>query len=165
MAAPVGDSDAVLEVSRRRGLSWAVLAVITALAAGMLVAACGGGDDEETTPPAANGTTEQEEQESGGEEGEGEPEGGAAGGIEAAAGNPGAGSQIFSQNCAVCHGAQGSGAATGPDLQQPELAQEEEAVVSQIVEGGGGMPAFGEQLSDQEIADVAAFVIKDVSQR
>jgi mono/diheme cytochrome c family protein len=30
--------------------------------------------------------------------------------------------------------------------------------VEQIRNGGGGMPAFGDRLSDQEIADVAAFV-------
>lgn len=171
MAAPVADSGVALEERRKSGFTWAALAATVALAVGALAAGCGGGGDEETTPPAANGTTERDEQEPGAEageeadEGEGEPEGGTAGGIDASAGNPNAGSQIFSQNCAVCHGAQGGGGATGPDLQEPELAQEEEAVVTQIVEGGGGMPAFGEQLSDQEIADVAAFVIKDVSQR
>ena len=30
--------------------------------------------------------------------------------------------------------------------------------MAQVQNGGGGMPAFGDRLSDQEIADVAAFV-------
>jgi mono/diheme cytochrome c family protein len=35
-----------------------------------------------------------------------------------------------------------------------------DAAVEQITNGGGVMPAFGEQLSDQQIRDLAAYVVE-----
>jgi mono/diheme cytochrome c family protein len=36
-------------------------------------------------------------------------------------------------------------------------------VIAQVTNGGGGMPAFGDQLDDQQIRDVAAFVTERVA--
>ena len=73
-----------------------------------------------------------------------------------------AGATVFAENCAGCHGETGLGGPGGPDLTTMPLAQTEEGTVEQVTNGGGGMPAFGDQLSEKEISDVAAFVVQDV---
>lgn len=85
------------------------------------------------------------------------PTGGEEGG-----GDPAAGETIFAENCAVCHGEDGHGGAGGPDLRTMPLAQTEEGAIQQVTNGGGGMPPFGEQLSEEEISDVAAFVVQEI---
>jgi mono/diheme cytochrome c family protein len=45
----------------------------------------------------------------------------------------------------------------GPNLDESTL--DLDAVVTQVEEGGGGMPPFGGQLSEEDIANVAAFVV------
>jgi mono/diheme cytochrome c family protein len=81
----------------------------------------------------------------------------AAGG---AAGDPAAGKEVFlgAAACGGCHTLSdaGSGGQVGPDLDALEPSYD--AVVSQVTNGGGGMPAFGETLSEQQIDDVAAYV-------
>ena len=77
-------------------------------------------------------------------------------------GQPAAGREVFGQNCASCHGGDGGGG-TGPKLAGERAYTDAEVVVSQIREGGGGMPAFGDQLSEQELADVSAFVVKELA--
>jgi mono/diheme cytochrome c family protein len=49
----------------------------------------------------------------------------------------------------------------GPNLD--ELKPSFDAVVSQVTNGGGGMPAFADQLSEQEINDLAAYVTESTS--
>lgn len=147
-------------------LRWSALGLIAAVLALGLLAACGDDGGEETVAPPTE-TTAPEEETTAPEEEEGEADGEEAepeaGGIQVSEGDPSAGKAIFADNCAVCHGSGGTGGNVGPPLDDPQLAQEEEAVVNQIVEGGGGMPPFGDELSDQEIADVAAFVVEDVA--
>ena len=104
-----------------------------------------GGDE------AASEEGSQEEEPVGSVEGEG------AGG-----GDPAAGQAVFAENCAGCHGDDGHGGPGGPDLTTMPLAQTEEGAVQQVTNGGGGMPPFGEQLSEGEITDVAAFVVQEV---
>lgn len=90
-------------------------------------------------------------------------EGGAMeGGEEAAGGDPEAGAEVFATNCSVCHGEDGHGGAGGPDLTTMPKAQNEPEAIDQVTNGGGGMPAFGEQLSEEEIQNVAAFVVQKV---
>jgi alcohol dehydrogenase (cytochrome c) len=79
----------------------------------------------------------------------------AAGG---AAGDAAAGRSVFASNCSVCHGLDGRGGNGGPDLTRIPAAHTMDGVVRQVTNGGGGMPAFGGQLSDSEIQDVAAYV-------
>ncbi|MCW2952846.1 MAG: quinonprotein alcohol dehydrogenase [Conexibacter sp.] len=76
----------------------------------------------------------------------------------AAAGDATAGRTVFADNCSVCHGDRGTGGNGGPDLTSIPGARRVPTVVRQVTGGGGGMPAFGGQLSDRQIADVAAYV-------
>jgi len=106
------------------------------------------------------------EAEAGGEEGgaEGsEGEGGAEEGGTAAAGSPEAGAAVFSENCSTCHGATGEGGNGGPDLNTMPLAKTEEGVIQQVTNGGGGMPPFGGTLSEEEIKNVAAYVVQEIT--
>jgi mono/diheme cytochrome c family protein len=73
--------------------------------------------------------------------------------------DPAAGKSVFaSAGCGSCHTleAAGSSGTIGPNLD--DLAPDYDAIVEQVTNGGGGMPAFGGQLSEQQIQDVAAFV-------
>jgi cytochrome c6 len=106
------------------------------------------GDEAAETQPMEGGTgaTETGATETGGEEG---------GGGDAAAGE-----EIFaSAGCGSCHTLEeaGTDGTVGPDLDDSQVDQA--AAVQQITGGGGGMPPFEGQLSEQEIQDVAAFVV------
>jgi len=111
-----------------------------------------------------------EEEPAGGAEEEAEPEGEAGAGEEAPAegeaeaegGNAEAGSVVFSENCSTCHGATGHGGNGGPDLTTMPLAQTEEGAIQQVTNGGGGMPPFGGTLSEEEIQNVAAYVVHEI---
>jgi mono/diheme cytochrome c family protein len=71
-----------------------------------------------------------------------------------------AGKEVFlgSAGCAGCHvlSDAGSTGTIGPDLDAVKPTYEK--VVSQVTNGGGGMPAFGDSLSEDQIQDVAAYV-------
>ncbi len=70
-----------------------------------------------------------------------------------------AGARLFSEaGCADCHAltAAGARARVGPDLDA--IAPSFATVAQQVREGGGGMPAFSGQLSEQEISEIASFV-------
>jgi heme/copper-type cytochrome/quinol oxidase subunit 2/cytochrome c553 len=127
--------------------------------------------------PSEEGSSEGEETVGPGEESEGEvapeeeetaegvEEEAEAGGEEAtAAGAPNAeaGGEVFSENCSVCHGATGHGGNGGPDLTTMPLAKTQEGAEQQVTNGGGGMPAFKGVLSEEEISNVAAYVVEDI---
>jgi alcohol dehydrogenase (cytochrome c) len=106
----------------------------------------GGGEaEEEATPEEAS-----KEAEGGGEE------------ASTAGGNPEAGMAVFSENCSICHGSDGHGGNGGPDLRTMPKAKTEAGAIEQVTNGGGGMPAFGEQLSEEEIKDVASYVVQKI---
>jgi mono/diheme cytochrome c family protein len=102
------------------------------------LAACGGGDGAEpdaapTAPAEGTGT-----------------------------GDAAAGAEVFeSAGCGNCHtlAAAHASASVGPNLDdtQPSF----ETVVSQVTNGGGGMPAFEGDLTEQKIRDVATFVAEN----
>ncbi len=77
------------------------------------------------------------------------------GGLE---GDPVAGKEIFTTNCGGCHTLSDAGTSgtVGPNLDdaQPDQA----LVVERVTNGQGAMPPFKGTLSDQQIADVAAYV-------
>jgi mono/diheme cytochrome c family protein len=77
-------------------------------------------------------------------------------------GDPAAGKQVFADNCAACHGADGGGG-SGPKLAGEQAYTDPGVVVDQVRNGGGGMPAFGDRLSAQELADVSAFVVRELA--
>jgi mono/diheme cytochrome c family protein len=98
-------------------------------------AACGGDDDDD--------------------------EGGEATATETQAGDDGEadGAAVFSSaGCGGCHtlAAANSSGQTGPNLD--DLMPSQEEVAEQVRNGGGGMPAFGDELSDAEIDAVAQYV-------
>lgn len=69
------------------------------------------------------------------------------------------GAEVFAAaGCGGCHtlAAAGSSGTSGPNLD--ELQPGKEQVAEQVRNGGGGMPAFGDQLSDAEIEAVAEYV-------
>ncbi len=74
-----------------------------------------------------------------------------------------AGKAVFVANCGTCHTLSDAGTTgtIGPGLD--DIALSEAAIEEQVREGGGGMPAFEGQLDDQEITDVAEYVV-DASQ-
>lgn len=86
----------------------------------------------------------------------------AAIGVSAAAGPALAedGAAIFSQNCAACHQPQGQGIPGAfPKLAGNTFVQgPAQQVAHTILNGRGGMPKFGEELSDEQIAAVASYV-------
>lgn len=94
-----------------------------------------------------------------GEEAEGEE---AGGGEAAGGGDAEAGAEVFATNCATCHGEDGLGGAGGPDLTTMPKAKSEPETEAQVREGGGGMPPFEGVLDDEEIENVAAFVVQKV---
>ncbi len=70
-----------------------------------------------------------------------------------------AGAKVFaSAGCGSCHtlAAAKSSGQVGPNLDDAKPSYD--VVVAKVTDGGGGMPAFGGQLSEQQIRDVAAFV-------
>jgi cytochrome c6 len=84
--------------------------------------------------------------------------GGGGGGQEEEAPAAVDGKAVFTDNCGSCHtlSAAGTSGTTGPNLDDVSL---DAAAIEGIVrDGRGGMPALGGNLSDDEIAAVAAFV-------
>jgi mono/diheme cytochrome c family protein len=116
---------------------------------------------EEGEPGAEQQNPDVEKEE--GDETEGGAGGEEAGGEEASGGDPEAGAEVFATSCAACHGEDGTGGAGGPDLTSMPKAQEQASAEEQVREGGGGMPPFEGQLSDEEISNVAAFVVQKVA--
>jgi cytochrome c5 len=77
-----------------------------------------------------------------------------------AAGDPVAGKEVFlgESGCSSCHtlADAGSTGTIGPNLDAVKPSYDK--VVSQVTNGGGGMPPFGDQLTEEQIQDVAAYV-------
>lgn len=74
---------------------------------------------------------------------------------------PAAAKELFASHCAGCHGAEGKGG-IGPDLTVASLKfGRTEAAIGESIRSGrpDGMPAFGNQLSAEEIAGLTAFVL------
>lgn len=126
--------DRILDV-RKLVLLLAALVIVVA------VPACGGEKDEQALPETVEGTLPADT------------------GGSASEGDPAKGKAIFaSAGCGGCHtfSAAGSTGTVGPNLDDSNI--DFEGAVQRVKNGGGGMPAFGDRLSEQEINDVAAFV-------
>jgi cytochrome c553 len=74
-------------------------------------------------------------------------------------GDAAAGEAIFVESCGSCHTLEeaGTSGTVGPILDDSTLDMN--AVVEQVRNGGGAMPPFEGQLSEEEIQNVAAFVV------
>jgi mono/diheme cytochrome c family protein len=74
-------------------------------------------------------------------------------------GDPTAGKAVFtSAGCGGCHtlADAGTNGTVGPNLDEAKPSKE--LVVTRVTKGMGPMPPFADQLTDQQIADVAAYV-------
>jgi mono/diheme cytochrome c family protein len=121
---------------RRLALVLALLALALAGVAG----GCGGSEEVSPTPETIEGTVPQETE-------------------EAVEGDADAGKAVFaSAGCGSCHvlaDADASGA-VGPNLDESKPSAD--LVVDRVTNGMGAMPPFKDQLSEEEIANVAAYV-------
>ena len=108
---------------------------------------------ETETGAGGETTAEEPEGKAGGETTAEEPEG-------EAAGDPAAGEQVYaSAGCGGCHTleAAGSSGSVGPNLDESQ--PDAELVIDRVTNGAGAMPAFKDQLDEQQIQDVAAYVV------
>jgi mono/diheme cytochrome c family protein len=73
-------------------------------------------------------------------------------------GSQGSGKKLFVQTCGGCHtlADAGTSGATGPNLD--DASPDAATVKAYVRGGGGGMPAFGDTLSNAEVDAVAAYV-------
>jgi mono/diheme cytochrome c family protein len=111
-----------------------------------VVSGCGGGDEDDTAAETVENGGGGTEPTTGETEEEGE-------------GDAANGKSVFaSAGCGSCHvlADAGSSGTTGPNLDdsKPDF----ERVVDRVTNGSGVMPSFKDQLSEQEINDVAAYV-------
>jgi mono/diheme cytochrome c family protein len=110
------------------------------VASGLVLAGCSGGKTVSPAPQTVEGTLPTTPQ---------------------VTGDPVAGKQVFeTAGCSGCHTLADAGAkgTVGPNLDQakPPL----DRVIDRVTNGKGVMPSFAGQLSDQQIADVAAYVVQ-----
>jgi cytochrome c6 len=76
-------------------------------------------------------------------------------------GDAAAGEEVFTTaGCGGCHtlAEAGSSGAVGPNLD--EAKPDRELVIERVTNGMGGMPSFKDQLSEEQIRDVAAYVVQ-----
>ncbi len=73
------------------------------------------------------------------------------------------GAKVFSGNCAACHMGGGNVVMANKTLKKEALEQygmySEEAIIYQVQHGKNAMPAFGGRLTEEQIRDVAAYVM------
>ena len=83
----------------------------------------------------------------------------AGGGAEGEEGDPEAGAQVFtSAGCGGCHTLEDAGATGAVGVNLDELQPTFQTVAEAVITGPGAMPSFSDQLSPEEIRDVAAYV-------
>lgn len=129
------------------------LAAFLLLVLGVAASGCGGGEETTATPDTVTGTLPTETEPTDTEPTETEPTE-----PETPEGDPVAGRDVFSAQCAACHTLADAGTTgtIGPNLDdsQPSF----EAVAEIVTDGRGAMPPFGGTLTEQQIADVSAYV-------
>ena len=144
----------------------ALFFVLLVAAFGVAAVGCGGEEDQTATPETVTGevptetdtteteTTETETTETDTTETETTET------TPAGEGDPAAGKEVFlgAPACGGCHTLADAGAtgAVGPNLDEAQPSAE--LVVDRVTNGQGGMPSFSSTLSEQQIADVAAYV-------
>jgi mono/diheme cytochrome c family protein len=86
---------------------------------------------------------------------------GCGGGSTATGENPGDGKLIFTDSCGGCHtlAAANTSGGAGPEL--TKLMVGSDTVAAKVRSGGGGMPSFSGDLTEQQIAAVSKFVAEN----
>jgi cytochrome c551 len=116
-----------------------LLALVLSAVAG--IAACGDEATDETTPASTPAATT--------------PASTPASTPTQAADDP---ATLFTENCAGCHGADGSGG-NGPDLRGEDNV---DGIAEQVRNGGGGMPSYSGELTDAQIEALAEYVASEL---
>ena len=143
-----------------------VLAALMIVFTAGLVAGCGGEEEATPTPDTITGTlttdtteTETTETETTGTDTTETTDTGTDT-APAADGDPAAGKEIFLGvgGCGSCHtfADAGTSGSIGPNLD--DAAPSLELALDRVTNGQGAMPSFSGQLTEQQIADVAAYV-------
>jgi mono/diheme cytochrome c family protein len=104
------------------------------------LAGCGGGETASPTAETVEGTIPTQ---------------------EAPKGDPAAGKEVFaSAGCGSCHTLKdaGSTGTIGPNLD--EVKPDLQLALERVTNGKSPMPAFKDSLTEQQIADVAAYVVQ-----
>ena len=105
----------------------------------LVLLAGGMGAQQATTPPAAAPNDPQQ--------------------APAAQRTPGAGAKLFAESgCTQCHGPQGNGTDKAPSIHEVRRRKTDEQIYTQIKEGKGAMPAFGDALTEDEIHSIVMFL-------
>ena len=148
----------------RLGAFVALTVLLFVVLMGAMVAFAGESEEEHAGGEATS--TEAVTETNGTETGETETETGETetGGAGEGEGDAAAGESIFAENgCGSCHTLEAAGASgtIGPNLDeaQPDF----ELAVDRVTNGAGAMPAFGDSLDEQQIRDVAAYVVESTS--
>lgn len=63
------------------------------------------------------------------------------------------------KTCRNCHALEGVGGRRGPDLTYVGTRMNPEAMIRQVVQGGGNMPSFGKELTSDEVDALVAFLV------
>ena len=146
----------------------ALLFVLLVAALGVAAAGCGGEQDQTATPETVEGPavteTETTETETTATETTGtettQTETTETETTTALEGDPVAGKAVFTgaSGCIGCHTLSDAGSTgqVGPNLD--DAMPSAELVMDRVTNGQGGMPSFSSSLSEQQIADVAAYV-------
>jgi mono/diheme cytochrome c family protein len=131
------------------------------LVGGVALAGCGDEEEATPTPETITGTVTTDTETT--ETDETETTETTETGEEESDGDPVAGKPIFVANCGTCHmlADAGTTGTIGPDLD--EAQPDSELVVDRVTNGQGLMPAFGDSLSAEEIANVSAYVVQATS--
>lgn len=78
------------------------------------------------------------------------------------------GKAVFDANCAVCHAGGRNAVLPSKSLKKEDLTKygkdSVEAVITQLTNGNGAMPAFAGKLDPTQIEDVAAYVLEQADQ-
>src|SRR5688572_15934181 len=145
--------------------------VLLVAAVGVVAVGCGQEQDQTATPETVEGelttetteTTETDETETETDETEtetGETETTETETTPTAEGDPAAGKEVFlgASACGGCHtlADAGSTGQVGPNLDESQ--PDYELALDRVTNGQGGMPSFSSTLSEQQIADVSAYV-------
>ncbi len=151
----------------------AFVLVLLAAVLGVAAVGCGGEEEQSATPETVEGTTTETTDTETTETDTTETETTETETTEtettettdtetapAAEGDPVAGKEVFlgASACGGCHTLADAGATgtVGPNLDESQPSAE--LVVDRVTNGQGGMPSFSSSLSEQQIADVAAYV-------
>lgn len=76
--------------------------------------------------------------------------------IEALTGDLTNGKRLYEPTCTTCHGADGKSGSEKKNI-AADAASNKSKAIEQVLSGGGSMPAYADQYTDQEIADIVAY--------